>query len=869
METASDSSRPYVFLSYASADRERALAIARAFEHAGISVWIDKAGIAGGTSWAEEIVGAIRGSMLVAVLCTAPAMASRNVRQELQLAWEENRPILPLLLESIEFPDSISYFLRGRQWIDVANRPQAEWLAEITAAIQRADPVGSRVSGSTPLPEVPTFAAQLPAFATRMVGREREQRELFELLERNEPRLITLIGPGGVGKTRLALETMNALDERFPGGRFFVDLAPVTDANQVAAAIGRAFGLQEGPGESQAEILKGALANRQGFFLVLDNFEHVIEAAPLVGELIDASPDLRILVTSRESLRIRSEYEISVQPLELPERTTEIDFEAVAAAPAVALFLDTASTVRSGFALSEDNVATVAEICRRLDGLPLAIELAAARVRHFPPGVLLQNLTRRLPMLTGGRRDQPARQQTLARTISWSYDLLPPAEQRLFRLLSVFVGGASYDDIVAVVTATGDMGEELDLLGGLASLVEKSLLRTQDGSDGMPRFSMLETVSEFGANALHAAGETSRIEEAHARHFLATTESFRRGLVQPLGNTMFLPRVERDIDNYRTAIAWFVSNGDATNSAKLTCRLYGYFYIQGLYREVRELIRRTLELTEIDSIDDELKGLLLTYLGHSVTLTSDPAEGEQLIRQAIALVQHDTRNPVSIVPPLECLMIALRDRGMMEEALIYARQLFEQSVALGDTALESHLLYHRGYLHYLLDELDESAELLTGAIDLATASGADETALYSRRVLAMLLLRREAYAEAVPVLRVLQQQWTEAGYRGQAGLSLGAIVILAAQTAQLELAAQLSGFCVAYENQMGHLRLLADRLDEIRAEVRNALGTVEFDRLSETGARLTVNGAVALAETALDRAETGAANRSDSGQVER
>lgn len=841
-------------------DRGPAMTIARALEEQGIHVWIDQSGIAGGTSWAEEIVGAIRGCAVVGVLCSAASMDSRNVRQELQIAWEENHPILPLLLEPIEFPDAISYFMRGRQWIELNDRPQAEWLAEMTAAIRRADPAGSRAPGSIPLPDAPVFAAQLPVFATRMVGREREQRELFELLGRDEPRLITLIGPGGVGKTRLALETMNGLDARFPGGRFFVDLAPVTDPHQVAAAISRSLGLREGAGGAPTEILKGTLASRQGVFLLLDNFEHLIDAAPLVGELIGASADLRILITSRESLRIRDEYELSIQPLELPERTPTFEIEAVAAVPAVALFLDTATVAKPDFVLTEANAAEVAEICRRLDGLPLAIELAASRVRHFPPGVLLQHLTKRLPVLTGGRRDQPARQQTIAGAIAWSYDLLPPEEQLLFRLLSVFVGGASYDDIAAVVAATGDAGEELDLLSGLASLVEKSLLREQHGLDGMPRFSMLETMREFGANALRGAGETSSIEEAHARHFYATTEAFPRGTMEPFGDPRHVPRVDLDIDNFRAAIAWFHSAADATDSAWLTCRLYGYFYLQGLCGEAGTLLRKTLELARSDPIENGLRGLLLVYLGHSVTVTSDPKEGERLVRQAHDLLSQ-SGDPLAIVPAIEYQMISLRDQDRYDEAVVYAERLYEKALELGGPAFQSYALYHLGNIRCSLGELETAEELLVRSIDLATASGAHETKLYSRWALTQVMLRRGAVSGAVPLLRALQRQWSEAGYRGLVGLSLEPIAVLAASTAQPELAAQLSSFCIAYEKQ-GNLRLVRFWLVEIRKALRDELGDLEFERFSEAGARMTMNGAVALAETALDRAENDAAARS-------
>jgi predicted ATPase/class 3 adenylate cyclase len=554
----------------------------------------------------------------------------------------------------------------------------------------------------------------LPLQLTSFIGRDQELAEVKKLLL-DGTRLLTLTGPGGTGKTRLALQAAADTLGEFADGAYFVDLAPIADPGLVISTIAEALGVMESPEKALQNSLDEFLRDKE-LLLVLDNFEQIVEAGAAVIELLQEAPRLKVLVTSREVLHRYGEQEFPVPPLELPDASHLPDVDALSQYEAIALFVERAMAVKPDFAITADNAPAVAEITARLDGLPLAIELAASRISLLTPQAILNRLGRRLPLLTSRIADAPERRRTLRGTIDWSYELLDEEERRVFEHVAVFVGGGTLEAMEAVCSLAGGT----DAFEGLASLVDKSLLRRVETEQGEPRFVMLETIREYALDRLTERGERDALSRRHADYFLQLAESAEPNLTGQEA-PMWLHRLTQEHDNVRAALRWSVESDEAEIGLTLAGAMWRFWQLRAHFREARTWFDELLALPSASGPTTP-RAKALTGLGGIAYWQGDYTSAETAYAEAVSIYR-DQGDPRSTAHGLMNLSYMPPLRGDLSGGRRLIQEAVAQFEAAGEIEEADRVRAEAGYYLMMEGDLDQARPLLERAFRSARESG--------------------------------------------------------------------------------------------------------------------------------------------------
>src|SRR6266568_4395872 len=725
-----------------------------------------------------------------------------------------------------------------------ANTPGGFSLPALSTAAPARVPQGERTSR---LLKVRFF--NLPAQLTSLVGREQDTAGVCALLRRSEVRLLTLPGPGGVGKTRLALAAAAELYNEFADGVLFVSLAPVRDPHLVISAIAHLLGLHHGT----LKVVQHFLRDRH-LLLVLDNFEQVASAAPLIEEVLLTCPQVKALITSRAALHIQGEHEFPVLPLSLPDLHTlsQVPAEDISDRyAAIRLFMQRAQALLPQFQLTSENVRTIAEICIRLDGLPLAIELAAARIKLLPPQALLVRLSQRLAVLTDGARTLPERQQTLRNTLQWSYDLLNAGEQRLFRRLSAFAGGCTLEAIAAVC-GLGDVGGEdqtSDVLGGVSSLLDNSLVYQVKQEGEEPRLAMLETVREYALACLQEHGEAEDIRRAHTLYYLTLAEEIALHLMNGGQQLRWLRRLAEEQENLRAALGFLIEHQEVELAVQLSGALWRYWVNRGYFSEGRYWLAASLGLPHAGK-RILARARALCGAGDLALRQGNYQVATVLLEESVASYQELGEIRAQISPRKLLATVALV-QGDYARAADLAQELLAISQEVGDRESEFSALYTLGTVALRQGDNAQALALYNRCLNFTSETGSMRNSSMALARLGEIAYEQGNYTLAAERYRESLSYAGTFEDREVVGVTLLGLERVAKAERRYWRAAHLLG---AVETRI-NVRIDLDVMARVAYErdvaaLRTYLGDEAYTRARDIGSRMTPQQAVAISEPA-------------------
>jgi predicted ATPase/transcriptional regulator with XRE-family HTH domain len=702
----------------------------------------------------------------------------------------------------------------------------------------------------------------LPAQLTLLLGRDEISHSLTAFVRRADVRLVTLTGPGGIGKTRLAMQVAVSLLGDFANGVWFVRLSRLTDPNLVIPTIAQTLGLKEMGGQAIAAALRIHL-REQCLLLVLDNCEHVAAAAPDIADLLATCPTIKALTTSRAALRLRGEREYPIPPLDVPPGApgsgAALTPERLAEYPAVALFVERARAAKPDFALTAGNAAAVAEICARLDGLPLAIELAAARVKLLPPSALLTQLQRDLGFLAGGARDLDERQQAMRGAIAWSERLLSGAEQALFRRLAAFAGGCALEAAQAVCAAP--VGAEplgADLFDGLGALVDQNLIFQRE-EDGEPRFGMLHVIREYALERLEASGEAEALRRAHAAYMLALAERAGPELTGPEA-VAWLGRMEREHDNLRAALGWARERGEVATGLRLVASVFRFWMARGHLREGRTWVEGLLKQGEDTAAADsgEARTRALFAAGTLALYQGDKTAAETWLEQAAARGRAEG-DLGTAANALSSLGVVAMQQGHLEQAGARLDESLTLARAVGERRGIAVVLTNLGIVVYLQHDLSRAADCFSEALAVARQLGDRDLIATSLANLSAVALQRGEVPKAEALGREALALYRELSDPRRCAVGLEGLASSAGMAGLGARAARLLGAAMTVREALGAplpAHELAD-VEQFVAVGRTKLGEEQWALALTAGRALSLRDAIAEAlDEAVERGDS-------------